>query len=283
MTTSVFYDKDSKVWEKADEIIIEYHGETSENVLKSFLDVYEDKTVVLSIAPQNISNNLWKIFDDIKDYKNFKLRLTESITTVEQKKLQDRGMTYFFSNIIANTYEDFYFLSEIAGAKEIYIGVDLGFNLKEVKRLADKRGVKLRAIANYAMGRYDSIPRHLMFFIRPEDIDEYAKYIDTFELLGTASIVDVAYRTYFERKYWKGKLQEIIIGLDPCDLDSRYLLPLWGQRANCKRRCITGSTCDMCNTIQNMSKTLEKAEIKVPADIPVPEIPERQEIKMPNF
>lgn len=283
MTTSVFYDKDSSAWKKADEMIIEYHGLNSDAVLKPFLDVNANKTIVLTIDPKDISEKLWNVFTEIKDYKNFKIKFLNMFSTMVHRKIKELGIPYFFGSHIAHTYEDFYFLTEQAEADEIYIGIDLGFDLRNVKELADKKGVKLRAFPNYAMGRYEHIDRTKMFFIRPEDIDEYAKYIDTFELMGTPSIVDVAYRVYFERKSWLGKLEEIIIGLAPCDLDSRYLLPFWGKRANCKRRCITGGTCDLCGSMQKISEIFEKAEIDIPKDIPVPEIKEQKEMVKPNF
>ena len=143
---------------------------------------------------------------------------------------------------------------------DIFITGELGFWLPLVKENA--KGKKIRAICNISQA--DDFPRNMFkydslhtFFIRPEDIDEYAKYIDTFEFAETAKhTYNVFYDLYCNKKRWAGPLKEIIKGYEG-EEDSAYILPHFGStRASCRKKC-GWMGCYLCFNIANLGRVLK--------------------------
>lgn len=145
---------------------------------------------------------------------------------------------------------------------EVYITNMLGFDLSNVKKICDNCGLKIRAYANIAQSSWDDLPAIKKFFIRPEDLQIYEKYIDSIEFVGDAPIQEVCYKAY-KRGYWYGDLSELIIGLGD-SLDSRRLPEIFGiTRAECKKRCITGGKCSVCRSMIKFQEIMEQTNTQV--------------------
>ena len=272
MKTSVYYDKDCRYCDVADEIILEYHGKQSDLALQSFLEIRTNQDIVLSVKQENFkSESFLMLLDKVQAYPRLKILIEDGIPENEVFiELNKRNMLYFVK-YLAHTYEDFYYLAS-KDVSDIYIGLDLGFDLKKVDKIANEWDIVTRVVTNVALARHKELPYYMYFFIRPEDIDEYSKYIDVFELAGPANIVNVSYKIYFEQKEWKGQLGSLILGLQGCEYNSQHIVPLWGRRAYCNRKCLGTGECKLCPSMVDFSNTLEKAEIVVPKDLAVPEI-----------
>ena len=99
------------------------------------------------------------------------------------------------------------------------------------------------------------------FWIRPEDVEVYGQYIDTIEFFGTPQQVGVLLKVYKEDKKWFGQLKEIIFGLKS-DLDSRYIVPRFAeQRVSCKKECLKGGKCRICERVVDLSHSLKDANL----------------------
>ena len=146
------------------------------------------------------------------------------------------------------------------GVSEVYISGYLGFCWPEVKKECEKFNVKTRAIVNYADGaNYKGAPAIKKFFIRPEDMKYYVDYIDAIEFFGPGSYQEVCYKAYTNGE-WFGDISEIVLNLDH-ELDSRRVAGLFGEvRMKCGMRCLRGSRCSICHSLEDFAKVLEKTD-----------------------
>ena len=83
---------------------------------------------------------------------------------------------------------------------EVYISGDLAFVLPQIKELLDFRDIKIRAFPNVCQKEWNGKTPSAFkgFFIRPENVDLYANYIDTLEFYGldNEQKQNVLYETY---------------------------------------------------------------------------------------
>lgn len=128
------------------------------------------------------------------------------------------------------------------------------FNAKIISFYAKKNNKSLRSFCNICESSWDETPSLKTFFIRPEDIDLYNNYIDTFEFYADptdATKINTLYEIYTKDKSWFGKLNEIILGYEG-DEDNRFIIPRFGeQRLNCDKSCIKNIKpfCRICDRI----------------------------------
>ena len=138
MKTSIYYDKDCRYCDIADEIILEYHGNQSDLALQSFLDTRTNQDIVLSVKQENFkSESFLMLLDRVQAYPRLKILIEDGIPENEIfVELNKRNMLYFIK-YLAHTYEDFYYLAS-KGVSDIYIGLDLGFDLKTIDKIANE-------------------------------------------------------------------------------------------------------------------------------------------------
>ena len=65
----------------------------------------------------------------------------------------------------------------------MYICEELGFSLDKISDILHSNNIKVRVIPNICQSSFSETNSLLTFFIRPEDIKYYIKYVDVFELL----------------------------------------------------------------------------------------------------
>ena len=96
-------------------------------------------------------------------------------------------------------------------------------------------------------------------WVRPEDIDVYEEYIDTFELWGESNFVKASIKIYKEEGKWDGDLMFLIPDLG-YNIDNRTLnKDITKGRVNCGQRCLEGSTCRICHLLPSYSATIKQA------------------------
>lgn len=256
MKYCIDYNKKSKILDKVDEINIVYN--LKDTTLLEFLLTNKEKRVNICIEDLDIEKQLTAI-EKIKDIKNSNENLQlfirlQNINDDLIKKIKEYNLP-FYINLRVNNWDTFRGLIDL-GVSDIYITEDLCFNLLSVSSIAHSNGVQLRTFPNVAQSQWNSMESLKKFFIRPEDIDTYSMYIDVVEFFGDIDKTEVLYKIYAIDKKWMGRLDEIIIGFDG-DLDSRFILPKFASyRTNCRKKCLKGGSCHICEAIEELSKTL---------------------------
>lgn len=276
-----------KYLDVVDEIIIKYHP--SENLL-DFLIEHKDQRVILDIEDKKNFfdtygvETLAAIKVNVDNPDNWVLRLPKildndmSLDEDEIDKLRKTNLPFFF-----NEYIDRWDILEgylNLGVTDVYIVNELGFELDKVYEIAHKHDAKVRVFPNIAQSSWFLTPDLKKFFIRPEDIEDYEKYVDVFEIFEAQEpvIAETLYKVYAMDKQWFGRLEEII-GDFHADLDGRFLHPRWVERrVKCGKKCLKGSMCDMCSTIAGLGESLEKVGIIVSKPKPEKEPKSEEEI-----
>lgn len=254
------YDNRSKYLNEIDEIIIPFHD--SDNNLAEFLDAHSKQRVIVDIKGD------WRpffaaIFTPIAEkYTNIALRFSQFNESMIPA-LQQIKIPYFSAQPIV----EWELLNELLkqGVSDVYISGQLGFELEKVARVVAPYGARIRVYPNVVQTARQNTDALKKFFIRPEDVDLYnRRYISTFEFYipnGVDLNWDILYDAYAINKKWSGPLFELIVGLDS-DINNMYISPKWGEfRINCERNCLKGKNCNMCNTIYELSKSLQKLEV----------------------
>jgi len=250
----------SKYINEVAEWTIKYNSK--DNTLLDFLDLHTNKRINLYI--ENLDVDIKFLQDLLNKYNNLYLKLSVKYYDIikQDKKLFSR---YFFETEVDN-WETFIGLCEW-GVSDIYIIGILGFELDKVAEIAAKYKVQSRVYPNISQTIWEESNPLKTFFIRPEDIDKYSKYIDIIEFYDADKQIDTYYEIYCKDKKWIGKLNEIIKGFDS-ELDNKFIIPRFvDKRIKCGKKCLKGAPCRMCEDIENLAKTLEKADLYVKAGV----------------
>jgi hypothetical protein len=146
------------------------------------------------------------------------------------------------------------------GVSDVYIGGMLGFDLERVNKFVPIN-IQIRSYVNICQYEWDNSKGFKTFFIRPEDLNYYSNFIDVIEFYKSEDIQNTLYEIYFHSKEWNGNLREIIKGLR-VDINNYYILgsEFARRRAQCRRKCIKGERCELCDGLIDLAKTLEESK-----------------------
>lgn len=157
----------------------------------------------------------------------------------------DKKLSYYWDFPITTYFE----LESIInlGVCELFLGMPLSFDLKYCKNTYN---LPIRLVPNLAFDAY--IPRGngvRGFYIRPEDIDTYAEYVDYLEFVTDDLEKErTLLHIYKDNKQWPGNLNLLITNLNQ-DIDNRALPEEFGiTRMNCKQKCTSGGACRFCTS-----------------------------------
>lgn len=245
------------------EIIIKY--DCQDIALLDFLKEYQDYRIILMVdeVKEFDIHQEWRKLNAIHEqYPEYKIEVCFNHMEAPLTELMRLGSQLtipWFSNINIVTWDMLHYYLN-CGVSQVYIAEALGFELQEVAALCHNRGVRIRVYPNVAQASVREAPALMKFFIRPEDAELYAQYIDVFEF-WCEDIQQHIYRKIYQNGEWYGPLREIIKDFD-CDIDSRRLLPVFGSiRINCGKRCLKGRPCHICDKLYDISKTLESSNV----------------------
>lgn len=131
------------------------------------------------------------------------------------------------------------------GAHSVLIDAPLTHRLYEVE---DYNFAEVRMVANVAYYAY--IPREngvVGSYIRPEDVETYAGYVDVIEFEDCDKKREQAlYRIYMENHAWPGNLRTIITNLDYNGVNRMIPADFAEKRMNCGQRCLESGSCHLC-------------------------------------
>lgn len=233
---------------KVKELKIDYRA--ADNTLEDFLKAYSNSTIIINIENEfnmeaaDVLSNLYK------NYKNFKVAFyyhNESALEL----VQHYNLPFFFLDSVTNI-DTLYGLMAYKPT-DMYICEDLGFNLEKISDILHSNNIRVRVYPNICQSSFPTTPSLQTFFIRPEDIPFYEKYVDVFELIADEERQFVIYKAYFENT-WFGKIKELIPTFKD-ELDSRYLVSFFGMfRVNCGKRCLyKPGSCNICGELTKNS------------------------------
>ena len=140
---------------------------------------------------------------------------------------------------------------------DMYICEQLGFSIDQVSKVLHDHNVRVRVMPNIAQSSWPETPALQKFFVRPEDINIYATYVDVFELVAPQPQQAIIYKIY-KQGYWSGPIKQIIPNFKD-NLDSRFVAKAFGAvRTSCRKRCLyKPESCDICNRITELSETFK--------------------------
>lgn len=242
-----------KMLDKADEIKIELRDFRA---IPEYIEKHPDKTLILEMQNELPKDFNW---DTIGAYSemmngNFYCALSDLGTVGE---CINRNIKFYYKYTVS-TYFELEGLKRL-GVSYIVVGVPLIFDLKTVKSY----GIPMRAVPNLAYEPYimhtDGI---IGGWIRPEDTDAYAQYIDVFEFYAPQSLDKEAalFHVYAENKTWPGNLNLLIDYLG-VDFNNQILYDEDNfaiRRMNCRQKCLQGKFCHYCHDQVRFESVLRK-------------------------
>lgn len=185
---------------------------------------------------------------------------------VWEQKLNENNLPHYYSEPVVDWDEFLGFLN--LNVTDIFVSGTLVFNCQLLSKKAKEYNKKIRCICNLCQSSWNATPSLKTFFIRPQDIKLYEKYIDTFEFYtenASLTAVNTWYEIYVKDQKWLGKLNEIIVDYNT-EEDNNFIISNFGEsRLNCNKKCVyyPQPTCHICDKIIELSKILEKGNITV--------------------
>lgn len=186
----------SELLDEVNEIIITWNPKDS--TLYEFLLLYKNKKININIISTKdyIEYKLFEQLNKIKEENpemeivlvfNYNTLYIEGNLNKILEPLKNSKLKYAFQEIVIS-WETFNVFIE-QGVSEIQIGNELCFNLEKCYKLASAHNILLKTDIGVAHKMYgDLISDYQSFFIRPDDIEKYAEYIDTFILSTNTNI-----------------------------------------------------------------------------------------------
>ena len=262
MRYAVRYNKDFRYLKEVDEIIFDYQG-TDQIVDMIPATLQEDQRAIIRLTD---IDDIGKVIGYLVKVKELHHNLIVQIDFYEQKDfiniLNDNSIEYMFSNF-CKTYDTLYAMVKL-GAKEVYIVESLAFDLESLQSYREDYGIKFRVfpdIAQYEKGTKDLIPEIITFWIRPEDVELYEKYVDTFEIFRTDNRTSVIYEVY-KGGQWRGQVKDIICDFES-DIGNANIAPHFGlMRTGCKRKCLYNK-CNVCTNIADLAEQFKINDINI--------------------
>ena len=255
--------------EKAEQIKIEYRPE--DETLEQFIEINAGKHIYIEYPTERdlFGENKedlqrFKALKSVGDNWTFQVSLREIITageTINSTKniklaaIRDCCPHFMFRDI-AESWEEFNFLLSMKPS-EVYVGYSIAFAMDDIKKRCNREEVKVRAYANVAQKIWFEDEDTKQFFIRPNDVKLYEKYLDGIDFVGDANIQDIMFDIYSKGE-WAGNLDEIIVGLGE-PVNNITLPDKFGEyRLNCKKRCLVNGSCHLCNGLRLFADTFAK-------------------------
>ena len=249
------------------QINIKYKPKIDE--LNSFIKVYGGTHRINLIITDFIQDVDIEILLALKEtYPDYELVVCIPFYTPQVEEILTKNNIPHYYNEYVTTWDRFQGFLNL-NITDLFISDSLAFDLNAISFNAKKKNIKIRCYCNTCESSWKDTPSIKTFFIRPEDLHLYQKYIDTIEFYTDKKNINVLYEIYVKDRKWFGKINEIITGYIG-DEDNRFLISDFGERRlNCQKRCMKGiePTCHMCDHVIELSKTLKEKNIIVTKEL----------------
>lgn len=181
------------------------------------------------------------------------------------KECKDKGVKFGFS-IPVTKWDNLNFILTL-GVSEVTIGEELCFSMPTVSKLIHDAGAKVKCYANVAQN--GAMTGDVTdFFIRPEDVDLYAEFVDELMIhtYGRQNSKPF-YEIYAKDKKWEDYLGLVIQGLsEESNFNNKNTVfdTLFGKtRLNCQKKCIKGGQCSVCKQLRDFANTLSEKGLTI--------------------
>lgn len=239
----------------ADEVKVAY---ADRDRIKDFVVKLENKRIILDLPDKEMPN-----MDLLKQYKEVFPHFCVALHRLDRiQEFKENKIKWYWPFPITTYYE----LQQIAALGPCYlvIGTPLVFDLAQVVKRIDK--IPLRAVINMAQPEYlpnNEKENHLTgFYVRPEDIEAYSRYIQYFEFDNCSLDQERSLLKVYQSRRWPGNLNLLINRLN-IDVDNRIFPDEFAEnRMNCKQRCMRDGACHYCTSIYTTYKLLRQKREK---------------------
>lgn len=126
-------------------------------------------------------------------YKNIKIIINFN-NKDHLSRAQRYEIPYFFTNFVTSIDQLYGFMEY--HPTDMYICEELGFFLDKVSKILHENHIKVRVFPNICQSSFSDTPSIKTFFIRPEDIFIYSKFVDVFELVSDKDRQKVLFKIY---------------------------------------------------------------------------------------
>lgn len=295
-----FFNKDGGGWMKsADEIILKYTEHTQQSII-DILEEYKDYRIIFNIVDfVNFNKDIVKLYELLEIYndkglKNWSAKISlygEDVLLAENwlKSNIPEGKEFpHFYSFAAENFEQLDRLLYLP-VTDLYVTNYLAFDMVRVKERVDRSEYhpKIRIYPNVCQSFWQDTISIKTFFVRPEDVGCYERYVDVMEIYATTidqlKIADVYYDIYHHNKGWYGDLQEYLINCNQ-SIPNQYIYKDFGEmRLRCQQKCMQNK-CNFCisqwNYIKLVDKTMQKiGEIDEKIDTNNLRIPVEEEVE----
>lgn len=236
-----------------DQFNIDYRNK--EIKLLSFLNQYAQSQRVNIRLPEGVTENDIELLEAAVD-KGFNIAIILPGTKYA-KRLKDKNIKFYFEES-CYTWDDLQRQINL-GVSDVFISGQLGFEIKQVSEMIGD--IQIRCYANICQPNVFGEDGFKSFYIRPEDVDFYSKYVDIIEFFNSVRNQQVLYDIYFKTKEWNGKLREIIKGMTS-DINNYYILgsEFARRRSECGKKCLKGNRCQLCDRLTELANTIEDSD-----------------------
>jgi hypothetical protein len=226
--------------QKADEIRVDTRDYRS---VPDLIDKYPDKDIVLELFHKTDIdwNELrrWGILS--RGHLILCLDRPEDFP-----KATEIGVKYYLGYPVESFYEMRALVDN--GVCCVNLGMPLIFDVNELVDFKKFHPVEFRYCPTVAY--YDGLHREdgvCGGWIRPEDLEMYEPVLDRIEFNHIKTDKEQAlYRIYAEQKEWPGDLGMIIENFNHIGVNRMIMREVTLSRMNCKHRCQTKGTCNIC-------------------------------------
>ena len=224
--------------------------------IPEYIEKFPTKTLILEFKNELPDDFGWDVIAAYADKMEGRFHCALSDLGMA-RECAIRGIKFYYKYPVTTFFE-------LAGLKDlgvsyVLVGTPLMFDLKNVAAY----DIPLRAIPNLA---YEPYIKHVNGiyggWVRPEDVESYGTYIDTFEFYAPGELDKeaVLLKIYSKTGSWPGNLNLLIENFN-YDFDNRLLIDAKGfaeRRMNCKQRCLSGRICRYCEHQMNSLEVIKK-------------------------
>lgn len=264
MKYAITYTKNFRHYDEVDEVIFPYKGISDEEglieIVTNTLTREDQRAIILVDKYEQSIDDLIPIVRKLKTvHENMIVSLNLDYQHEWADKLMEAEIPFMFVNFATT-------VAQIAamvlfGAEEVYLAEDICFMLPRLQLFREIDGIKFRIFPDILQTprRCASLPQVTNFFIRPEDVDLYEKYVDVIEIFRKDSRQSVVYEIY-KQGQWRGPLSDLIIDFTE-EINGSSFIPDFGRaRLGCGRRCAM-TDCDICTYSVEVGHKMEEAGV----------------------
>lgn len=259
MRYSIKFYKGCRVLSAADEVILKYNLEPE--ICNYIKENHPNQRIVLNIKDVDVTaENRHTILDSLKkvcnSHKNSTVLLSWENQVDLAPDLYELNIPFFF-DLRVTTLDTLSKITQL-GVSDVYICNNLCFSLSTIAPICHKYGINIRVYPNVLQYEKEKTTPYLCnFFLRPEDIKYYEKYIDYLEFFGDRLDKQSVLFEIYKSGRWEGKLNDLILGFEDEVFNEEVIVDFGKYRTSCRHSC-DSDKCNLCGAVNDLLKTYNR-------------------------